>query len=168
MIFGATFAFLFPGSSLTIDLDWGDNATTPDVQITKNHLESWPDGQIENNTFIYVVSGTAYLFRDTYSNTPVTKGTIKATSFLKPWFCKVIFIAGVDTNVTITITQVLEGVTRVYTVIAIHLVTFKRVIREELTLECPSVAFVEGSGSAEVQTCSHHVSFKCVWHRKIG
>ena len=55
-----------------------------------------------------------------------------------------------DTNVTITITQVLEGVTRVYTIIAIHLVTFKRVIREELTLECPSVAFVEGSGSAEV------------------
>ena len=52
---------------------------------------------------------------------------------------------------TITITQVLEGVTTVYTIVAIHLVTFKRVIREELTLECPSVAFVEGSGSAEVK-----------------
>ena len=65
-MFGATFAFLSLGSSLTIDLDWGDNATTPDVQIAKNHLESWRDGHIENNTFIYVVSGTAYLFRDTY------------------------------------------------------------------------------------------------------
>ena len=51
---------------------------------------------------------------------------------------------------TITITQILEGVTSVYTIVAFHLVTFKRVIREELELKCSAVQFVDGSGTAEV------------------